>query len=79
MTSEEFKRVRMALGFTQGGLAAEWGMGQNGGRSIRRWECGQRPVSPNRSVCHPNYARVSHWSGRRYNWILIKFEAGEVV
>ena len=31
MTSEEFKRARMA---------------QNGGRSIRRWECGQRPVSP---------------------------------
>ena len=46
MTSEEFKRARMALGFTQGGLAAEWGMGENGGRSIRRWECGQRPVSP---------------------------------
>ena len=36
MTSEEFKRARMALGFTQGGLAAEWGMGENGGRSIRR-------------------------------------------
>jgi len=45
MTPQEFKQARTALGYTQQALADEWGMGQNGGRSIRRWECGQRPVS----------------------------------
>lgn len=46
MTPQEFKQARKALGYTQQALADEWGMGENGGRSIRRWECGQRPVSP---------------------------------
>tara|TARA_R110002124_G_scaffold80383_4_gene212801 strand:- start:552 stop:794 length:243 start_codon:yes stop_codon:yes gene_type:complete len=46
MTQQEFKQARKALGYTQQALADEWDMGENGGRSIRRWECGQRPVSP---------------------------------
>tara|TARA_R110000744_G_scaffold212965_1_gene331878 strand:- start:8 stop:250 length:243 start_codon:yes stop_codon:yes gene_type:complete len=46
MTPQEFKRARKALGYTQQALADEFDMGINGGRTIRRWECGQRPVSP---------------------------------
>lgn len=32
--------------FSQQALADEWGMGENGGRTIRRWEGGSRPISP---------------------------------
>ena len=46
MTPEEFKQAREALGYTQQGLADEFNMGANGGRTIRRWESGQCPVSP---------------------------------
>ncbi|HAD28521.1 MAG TPA: hypothetical protein DCF96_07645 [Rhodobacteraceae bacterium] len=46
MTSEQFKDARSALGYSQQSLADEWGMGQNGGRTIRRWESGERPLNP---------------------------------
>lgn len=46
MTSEQFKDARHALGYSQQSLADEWGMGQNGGRTIRRWESGERPLNP---------------------------------
>ena len=46
MTSEQFKSARRALGYSQQSLADEWGMGQNGGRTIRRWESGSRPLNP---------------------------------
>ena len=44
VTPDQFKEARQLLGFTQQGLADEWGMGN--GRTIRKWESGERPVSP---------------------------------
>ena len=46
MTKEEFKEARRALCYSQQALADEWGMGLNGGRTIRRWEAGERPLNP---------------------------------
>jgi DNA-binding transcriptional regulator YiaG len=46
MTPEQFKEARRALGYSQQALADEWGMGANGGRTIRRWEAGERRLSP---------------------------------
>ncbi len=46
MTPEQFKAARRALGYSQQSLADEWGMGQNGDRTIRRWESGERPMNP---------------------------------
>jgi len=46
MTPEQFKDARRSLMFSQQALADEWGMGANGGRTIRRWESGERPISP---------------------------------
>ena len=46
MTKEQFKDARRALCYSQQALADEWNMGKNGGRTIRRWESGERPLSP---------------------------------
>jgi len=46
MTPEQFKNARRALGYSQQSLADEWGMGQNGNRTIRRWESVERPLNP---------------------------------
>lgn len=46
MTPLQFKASRKTLGYSQQALADEWGMGANGGRTIRRWEAGERPLSP---------------------------------
>lgn len=46
MTKEQFKEARRALGYSQQALADEWGMGANGGRTVRRWEAGERPLNP---------------------------------
>lgn len=46
MTKEGFKDARRALCYSQQALADEWGMGENGGRTIRRWEQGERPLNP---------------------------------
>tara|TARA_R100001198_G_C5238421_1_gene215954 strand:- start:758 stop:973 length:216 start_codon:yes stop_codon:yes gene_type:complete len=50
MTPEQFKDARRALGYSQKALADEWSMGDNGGRTIRRWEAlegpQKRPLSP---------------------------------
>jgi len=51
MTSAEFKEARYALGFSARRLAVEWGMGENGGRTIRRWESGDTPVNPVAAYC----------------------------
>ncbi len=51
MTSDEFKEARETLGFTQATLAAEWSMGKNGGRTIRRWETGEIPPNPIAVYC----------------------------
>ena len=46
MTPEQFKDARKSLYYSQQALADEWGMGAHGGRTIRRWEQGERPLSP---------------------------------
>lgn len=46
MTPEQFKSARRALGYSQRALAAEWGMGNNAARTVRRWEALERPLSP---------------------------------
>lgn len=51
MTQQQFKEARQALGLTQRQLAAKWGMGANGERTIRRWESGERPVNPIAAYC----------------------------
>jgi DNA-binding transcriptional regulator YiaG len=45
MTPDDFKNKRLLLGYSQQALATEWNMGDNGGRTIRRWESGDRPVN----------------------------------
>ena len=51
MTKEDFKEARRALCYSQQALADEWGMGVNGGRTIRRWEAGDRPLNPVAAYC----------------------------
>lgn len=51
MTPAEFKEARHKLGLSQAKLAQEWGMGENGGRTIRRWEDGERPMNPVAAYC----------------------------
>lgn len=51
MTPAQFKEAREHLCLSQADLAAEWNMGANGGRSIRRWESGERPVNPIAAYC----------------------------
>jgi len=51
MTPDEFKAARNALCLSQRDLAEVWGMGQNGGRNIRRWEAGDVPVNPIAAYC----------------------------
>ncbi len=46
MTPLEFRAARRALCYSQQALADEWGMGDNGGRTIRRWESGERSLNP---------------------------------
>lgn len=46
MTPKQFKEARRTLAYSQQALADEWGMGANGGRTIRRWEQGDRPLNP---------------------------------
>ena len=51
MTPAEFREAREKLGLSQSQLAAEWNMGANGGRSIRRWELGERSINPIAIYC----------------------------
>ena len=51
MTPEQFKKIRRTLCYSQQALADEWGMGANGGRTIRRWEQAERPLNPIASYC----------------------------
>lgn len=46
MTPLQFLAARKTLGLSQNDLARVWGMGDNGGRTIRRWENGERPLNP---------------------------------
>lgn len=51
MTPQEFKQARNLLGLSAAGLAKVWGMGANGGRTVRRWEAGDVPVNPIAAYC----------------------------
>jgi DNA-binding transcriptional regulator YiaG len=51
MTPQEFKDARNTLRFSAAGLAKEWSMGENGGRTVRRWEAGHVPVNPIAAYC----------------------------
>ena len=51
MTHQEFKEARNTLGLSAAGLADLWGMGKNGGRTVRRWEAGDVPVNPIAAYC----------------------------
>ena len=51
MTPAQFKEAREHLCLSQADLAAEWNMGANGARTIRRWENGERPVNPIAAYC----------------------------
>jgi len=50
MTPSEFKAARKYLGFDEQELADEWGMGANGGRTIRRYE---NPYDPQHRAVGP--------------------------
>jgi DNA-binding transcriptional regulator YiaG len=62
MTKEQFKKLRKELLYSQQALADEWSMGVHGGRSIRRWETGERPLNPIAAYClhlmHSQYNKV---------------------
>lgn len=51
MTPAEFKSMRKSLHLSQRALAEAWGMGENGERTIRRWEKGDVPVNPIAAYC----------------------------
>lgn len=51
MTPAEFLSARNALCLSQRDLAKVWNMGQNGERTIRRWEQGETPVNPIAAYC----------------------------
>ena len=51
MTPTQFRITRYALNLSQRDLASVWGMGQNGERTIRRWEQGDVPVNPIAAYC----------------------------
>ena len=45
MTPAEIKSARTTLGLSQAGLAEALRLGANGGRTVRRWEAGEMPIS----------------------------------
>lgn len=50
MTPDRVREIRTALGLSQNGLAEVLRLGPNGGRTVRRWESGQVPISGPASV-----------------------------
>jgi DNA-binding transcriptional regulator YiaG len=50
MTPRELKACRKRLGLSQAELAEVLRMGANGGRTVRRWELGEVPVTGPASV-----------------------------
>lgn len=50
MTPDRIREIRAFLGLSQNGLAEALRLGPNGGRTIRRWEGGQVPISGPASV-----------------------------
>lgn len=53
MTPTQFRNARKSLNLSQSSLAKVWGMGENGARTIRRWEQedGDTPVNPIAAYC----------------------------
>lgn len=45
MTGAEFRAARDRLGLSARAMAEALRMGENGGRTIRRYESGERPIS----------------------------------
>jgi DNA-binding transcriptional regulator YiaG len=50
MTADEIRNARKRLGLSQSGLAEALRMGANGGRTVRRWELGEIPITGPASV-----------------------------
>ena len=45
MTPTELREARHHLGYSTAALARRLKLGENGGRTVRRWEAGDRPIS----------------------------------
>ena len=45
MTADEFRQARKSLGLSAAKLARALELGAQGGRTVRRWEAGDRPVA----------------------------------
>lgn len=45
MTSGDFRAARKTLGLSANGMAEALRLGKGGGRTVRRWESGDTPVS----------------------------------
>lgn len=71
MTPDQFKNARQSLGLSQRDLAAEWGMGTNGERTIRRWETGVVPVNPIAAYCISLMIDNANAGGAGYARIMI--------
>ena len=50
MTPDRVREIRLALGLSQNALAEALRLGPNGGRTVRRWESGQVPITGPASV-----------------------------
>ena len=50
MTPFEIKAARNTLGLSANGLAEALRLGKGGGRTVRRWEAGDTPISGPASV-----------------------------
>ena len=49
-TADDIRAARATLGLSAAGLADALRMGKGGGRSVRRWEAGDGPISGPASV-----------------------------
>ncbi len=45
MTPEQIRKARKTLGLTQAEFAEKLGLGAHGGRTVRRWEAGERTIT----------------------------------
>lgn len=45
MTPADFRTARKALGLSANGMAEALCLGKGGGRTVRRWESGETPIS----------------------------------
>lgn len=45
MTSSDIRSARKRLGLSANGLAEALRLGKGGGRTVRRWEAGDTPIS----------------------------------